>query len=242
VQGLSRPRPASDARDWGPHRTDTAGVAAAWKPDKRNKYNRKEYQMTKVLILGAYGQIARVATDLFLKQTDARLTLYLRDAQRLENIGHGDRVRVVEGDVLDTTTLEAAMAGQDVVYANLAGQLERQARSIVQAMEKTGVKRLIFISSMGIYDEVPGERYGSVLDPYRKAASVIEASQLDYTILRPAWLNDRDEIAYASTQKGEPFKNASETVSRKSVADLVVRLAITPGLEIRKSLGIHKAS
>ena len=94
---------------------------------------------------------------------------------------------------------------------------------------------------MGIYDEIPGERHGSVLDPYRKAARVIEASDLDFTILRPAWLDDRDEIAYATTQKGEPFKNASGTVSRKSVADLVVRLASTPGLEVRCSLGVHKA-
>ena len=36
-----------------------------------------------VLILGAHGQIARVATDLFLKQTDAYLRLYLRNARRL---------------------------------------------------------------------------------------------------------------------------------------------------------------
>ena len=69
----------------------------------------------------------------------------------------------------------------------------------------------------------------------------IEASDLDYTILRPAWLNDRNGIAYGTTQKGESFKNAGETVSRKSVADLVVKLAMTPGLEVRKSLGIHKA-
>ena len=90
------------------------------------------------------------------------------------------------------------MAGQDVVYANLAGDLEQQAQCIAKAMEKTGIKRLVFISSMGIYDEVPGEHYGSILDPYRKAASIIEASRLDYTILRPAWLNDRDEINYAT--------------------------------------------
>ncbi len=106
--------------------------------------------MTKVLILGAHGQIARVATDLFLKETAAHLMLYLRNARRLRNIGHEDRVRVVEGDVLDVKTLEAAMTGQDVVYANLAGQMEQQARCIVQAMETTGVTRLIFISSMGI--------------------------------------------------------------------------------------------
>ena len=198
--------------------------------------------MTNILILGANGQIARVTIDLFLKHTNARLTLYLRNARRLKLSGQADRMRVVEGDVLDTKTLEAAMAGQDVVYANLAGELEQQARRIVKAMEKTGVKRLIFVSSMGIYDEVPGERFGSILDPYRKSASLIEASGLDYTILRPAWLNNRDEINYATTPKGEPFKNPSEQVSRKSVADLVVKLAMTPRLEILSSLGVHKAS
>jgi uncharacterized protein YbjT (DUF2867 family) len=196
--------------------------------------------MTNILILGAHGQIARVATDLFLKRTDARLTLYLRNARRLKLSGHADRVRVVEGDVLDTTKLEAAMTGQDVVYANLAGQLEQQARCIVKAMEKTGLKRLIFISSMGIYDEIPGESHGSILDPYCRSANIIEASRLAYTILRPAWLNDQDEIDYGTTQKGEPFRNAAEQVSRKSVADLVVKLATTPGLEIGSSLGVHK--
>jgi uncharacterized protein YbjT (DUF2867 family) len=197
--------------------------------------------MTNILILGAHGQIARVATDLFLKRTDARLTLFLRNARRLKLSAHADRVRVVEGDVLDTQALESAMAGQDVVYANLAGQLEQHTRCIVTAMKKTGLKRLIFISSMGIYDEIPGERHGSMLEPYCKSASLIEASGLDYTILRPAWLNDRDEIDYGTTRKGEPFKNASEVVSRKSVADLVVKLAMTPGLEIGSSLGVHKA-
>ncbi|WP_198157550.1 NAD(P)H-binding protein [Methylobacterium nodulans] len=131
------------------------------------------------------------------------------------------------------------MVGQDVVYANLAGPMERQAQTIVRAMAAAGVRRLIFIASMGIYDEVPGERYGSVLDPYRKSAAVIEASDLDYTVLRPAWLNDRDVIAYGTTEKGEPFANATKTVSRKSVADLVVRLATTPGLQPRASLGVH---
>lgn len=198
--------------------------------------------MTNILILGAHGQIARVATGLFLQRTDVRLTLYLRNAKRLNLSGHTDRVRVVEGDVLDTKALESAMTGQDVVYANLAGQLEQQARSIVTAMKKAGLKRLIFISSMGIYDEIPGERHGSILEPYCKSAGIIEASGLDYTILRPAWLNDRDEIAYGTTRKGEPFKNAAEVVSRKSVADLVVKLAMTPELEIRSSLGVHKTS
>lgn len=34
------------------------------------------------------------------------------------------------------------------------------------------------------------------LEPYSAAAGVIEASTLDYTIVRPAWLTDTDEVNY----------------------------------------------
>jgi uncharacterized protein YbjT (DUF2867 family) len=194
-----------------------------------------------VLILGAGGQIAQVATKLFLATTNVHLTLYLRKAKRLGGIG-GERIRIVEGDVLDLPTLTAAMDGQDVVYANLDGPLEQLAENIVAAMKASGVRRVIFVSSMGIYQEVPGEPYRSVLDPYRDGAAVIEVSALDYTIIRPAWLNNRDEIAYGITHKGESFKAKDESVSRKSVAHLIVQLATTPGLEIGGSLGVHKAT
>jgi uncharacterized protein YbjT (DUF2867 family) len=193
-----------------------------------------------VLILGAAGQIARFAIDLFLGTTDDNLTLYLRNAERVKHL-QSDRVRVIEGDVLDPARLKEAMAGQDVVYANLSGNLEPQAKNIVRAMREASVKRIVFISSMGIYDEIPGEKHGAVLEPYIKSAAVIEASDLTYTILRPAWLNDNDEIAYGTTQKGEPFKNARGVVSRKSVANLVVKLCQSDTLEVRKSLGVHKA-
>lgn len=197
--------------------------------------------MTNVLILGAYGQIARVATRLFLERPDVRLTLYLRNARRLASLAGNDRVRVVEGDVLDEATLADAVAGQDVVYANLSGKMEEQARLIVQSMKHAGVRRIIFVSSMGIYDEIPRESWSSALGPYRKSAEVIENSDLDYTVIRPAWLNDEDEIDYGTTRKGERFVNPSGVVSRKSVADLVVKLATTPGLGVRDSLGVHKA-
>ncbi|WP_141604050.1 SDR family oxidoreductase [Terrilactibacillus laevilacticus] len=193
--------------------------------------------MTNVLILGASGSIARVAIDLFLKETDAQLTLYLRNSRRLKKL-ESSRVRILEGDVLDIKTLKEAMVGQDVVYANLAGQLERMAKNVVEAMKATGIKRLIWISSMGIYDEVPGERYSSILNPYRDSAAIIESSELDYTIIRPGWFTSKDEIDYELTHKGESFKG--HDVSRKSVADLVVKLTVTPGMKVRSSLGISK--
>jgi nucleoside-diphosphate-sugar epimerase len=143
------------------------------------------------------------------------LTLYLRNSHRLKNI-NSNRVRIIEGDVLDIEKLKEAMIGQDVVYANLAGNFEQMAKNIIEAMNATGVKRLIWISSVGIYDEAQ-EKFGSILDPYRKSAEIIEASDLDYTILRPAWFTNKDEIDYETTQKGEPSKGS--VVSRKSVAD-----------------------
>jgi uncharacterized protein YbjT (DUF2867 family) len=193
--------------------------------------------LNNVLVLGANGSIARQVIEIFLNETDAKLTLYLRNARRVKNADPA-RTQVIEGDVMDSTKLKEAMAGQDVVYANLSGDLPKYAKNIVETMEATGVKRLIFISSMGIYDEVPGEHYGNVLAPYRKAAEIIEASGLDYTILRPAWFTSKNEIDYETTQKGEAFKGSE--VSRKSVAALVVKLAESPELEIRRSLGVNK--
>ena len=104
--------------------------------------------MTNVLIFGANGQLARNTTRVFLRDTDAKLTLYLRRASRLSNPDPG-RVTIFEGDVLDLPTLTAAMKGQDVVYANLTGAMKEQAASIALAMHATGVKRLIFIRRKG---------------------------------------------------------------------------------------------
>jgi uncharacterized protein YbjT (DUF2867 family) len=191
--------------------------------------------MVKVLILGANGQLARNATRVLLDTTDARLTLYLRRATRIKNPAP-DRVSVVEGDVTDAETLRAAMRGQDVVYASLAGDMARQAGVIISTMHETGLKRLIFISSMGIYSEVPGETYRTVLDPYRDSALAIEQSDLDYTILRPGWFTHDPEIAYQITRKGEPF--IGHDVSLNSLSHLIAELATKPELYVRESLGV----
>lgn len=193
--------------------------------------------MTKVLILGANGQLARNTTKRFLEYTRASLTLYLRQSHRLRN-PDPERVKMVEGDVLDHETLEHAMRGQDVVYANLAGDMASQAHSIIAAMKMVGRKRLIFISSMGIYGEVPSERYRSILDPYRDSAALIEQSGLDYTVLRPGWFTRDRGGSYQITQKGEPFKG--HDISLDCLSDLIITLATTPDLYIRCSLGVSQ--
>ena len=130
--------------------------------------------MTNVLILGANGQLARNTTRVFLRDTDAKLTLYLRRASRLSNPAPA-RVSILEGDVLDLPAVARAMNGQDEVYAN-------------------------------------------------------------YTILRPRWFTRDAAIDYRITQKGDPFRG--HDVSLNSVSDLIVKLALNPMLEIRRSLGV----
>lgn len=106
-------------------------------------------------------------------------------------------------------------------------------------MNTVGIRRLIFISSMGIYDEVPGEQYGSILDPYRDSAALIEKSDLDYTIIRPGWFTNDNIINYVITHKGEPFKG--RFVSRLSIADFICKIATTDSPFIREIIGIAQA-
>lgn len=172
---------------------------------------------------------------MLLERTDAVLTLYLRRAGRLKNPEPG-RVTIVEGDVLDEVALRRVMLDQDVVYANLAGDMARPTRAIIAAMHASGLKRLIFISSMGIYGEVPGETYRSILDPYRDSATLIEASDLDYTILRPGWFTRAAEGACQITEKGEPFQG--HDIALDSLSALIARIATTPSLYVRASIGV----
>ncbi|EJG5877262.1 NAD(P)H-binding protein, partial [Listeria monocytogenes] len=135
----------------------------------------------------------------------------------------------------------------DIVYANLAGSnIVAQAKAVVTAMNNKGINRLIWISTLGIYDEVPG-KYGQwnhqmldggYLETYSEAAQVIEQSNLDYTIIRPAWLSNKDEVDYELTKKGEDFKGTE--VSRKSIGYLVATLVAKPDQYIRESLGVNK--
>ncbi|WP_134088528.1 SDR family oxidoreductase [Olivibacter sp. XZL3] len=202
--------------------------------------------MKKILILGAAGKIARYAIQQFIERSDSQLTLYLRNAQRLQQLA-SDRVTVIDGDVTDTPHLQEVAKGHDLVYANLGGDdIVEQAKSVVAALEAADIRRLIWISTLGIYDEVPGAfgewnhrmLDGGYLEPYSAAASVIEASELDYTIVRPAWLTNKDEVDYELTQKGELFKGTE--VSRKSIADFVVKVASDPTQEVRASVGVNK--
>jgi uncharacterized protein YbjT (DUF2867 family) len=199
----------------------------------------------KVLILGASGQIAQWVVRSLAGDKNVQQTLLMRDPRKLSGKEPAN-AKVVIGSVLDKKLLRQAVTGQDVVYANLTGDdLDKQAMAVIAAMEVEGVNRLVFVLSLGIYDEVPGKfgdwnraTIGEDLKPFRRAADAIEASGLAFTIVRPAWLTDEDEVDYELTTKGQPFKGT--VVSRRSVADVITQLVTRPELHIGDSLGVNK--
>lgn len=200
--------------------------------------------MTNILIVGATGSIGQATRNYLLQNSNDQLTLMARHTNRLSNLD-ATRERVIEGSVTDAATLQHALAGQDVVFAALSGDLPHMAQALVTGMTKAGVKRLLFITSMGIYNEIPASVGASgnldrnpALAPYRRAADIIEASSLNYTVIRPGWFDNGDDLDYQVTHKGEPF--GGHDVSRLSIADLVMRLAHDPQLGSRDSLGINR--
>ncbi|WP_318766141.1 NAD(P)H-binding protein [Lactiplantibacillus carotarum] len=200
--------------------------------------------MTKILIIGATGTVGGQTRQYLLAHTKDELTLMARHTQGLGTI-NTDRERVVTGSVTDSATLATALEGQDVVFAALSGDLPTMAKALVAAMDQAQVKRLLFIASMGIYNEIPasigaGGNLDSnpVLGNYRRAADVVEGSDLNYTVIRPGWFDNGNDLDYEVTKKGEPF--GGHDVSVKSIADLVMRLAHDETLGSRDSLGINR--
>ncbi|MGX7111400.1 NAD(P)H-binding protein [Gemella cuniculi] len=197
----------------------------------------------KVIIIGATGSLGRVVREDILNKTDCHLILFSRTANTID-IKDPKREIIKIGDVYNNVTLDDALKDVDVVFAALSGNLGLMAEKLVHSVERSNVKKLIFISSMGIYNEIPahvGERgnlkYNPMLQTYRDAADIIENSKTNYTIIRPGWF-DNNDTNYEITHKGQEF--GGHNVSRKSIADLVLHLIKNYELYKNESIGINR--
>lgn len=90
-----------------------------------------------------------------------------------------------------------------------------------------------------ILDEIDGE---DNLDnepariPNRKAVDVAEASDLNYTVLRPSYLMVRDENDFILTVKDEAAKEYTTPIP--ALIKLAVQLILDDTLYVRESVGI----
>ena len=147
---------------------------------------------------------------------------------------------------MNAEDLKQAMAGCHVVYCAISGDdLPIIAENMVSAMKKTGVRRLIFMGAVGIYDEIPADmddednlRNNPDQIPNRRATDVVENSGLDYTILRPGYLRDGDKDDYTLTFKGEQAKGYVSTIP--SVVGLAASLINDDTLYLHQSVSITR--
>jgi putative NADH-flavin reductase len=159
-----------------------------------------------ILIVGATRGIGRQLLEQALA-SGHRVTALVRDPRRLA-MQH-ERLRVIKGDILDAESVARAMAGQDAVCCTIGTKLpwppvtvfSEGTRNLLQAMKKTGVRRLICVTGIGAGDS---RGHGGFLYDYLilpvlfrtvyadkdRQESLIKASDVDWTIVRPGFLTN----------------------------------------------------
>lgn len=202
--------------------------------------------MTKLLILGANGQIAKLVVPMLANTlTEIKLTsLHGRPDKNIKSL-----------DATNENTLAQALKDIDIVYANIGaeGRQKVVANSVVNAMHAAGVKRLIWIATIGVYDELPDKTrdiWSNVLGTVNnentyigdQAAAVarIEASQLDYTIIRPNELLDDNVMQQLNIQTDRHEKIVGNPVTRTSVAEFITKLILNPTDSIKQSVALSE--
>ncbi|CAM4025869.1 NAD(P)H-binding protein [Lederbergia lenta] len=198
----------------------------------------------KVMILGAAGQIGKMVTADLLTQTDFDLVLYGRNVSSRLSDKVSDRVSLVDGEFEEFGKIADHLVDVDAVYLNFVAK-DDLIKSLVRILEENGIKRFIVASVPDLYQEIIGKfqewyRANTGImwtSPYRKAADIIEASNLDYVILRITWLYNEDgNTRIHITQKGEPFVEAQ--VTRQAVSQFITDLLTNRADYHRASLGL----
>jgi putative NADH-flavin reductase len=162
----------------------------------------------KLTIFGASGA---TGTSLVQQALAAghEVTAVVRDPARLAIPAH-QRLKVVTADVLDPAAISPAVDGADAIISAVgpgtsASTLRQDStRSIIQAMQKTGTRRLLTVSGSVVADEGESAFMRYLLKPLarrtflrhacadmRHAEDEIHDSNLDWTILRPPSLTNK---------------------------------------------------
>jgi nucleoside-diphosphate-sugar epimerase len=149
--------------------------------------------MQKILFIGASGMLGRPVA-LELMRAGFPVTFLARDVEKMRKLF--PNAAIVKGDVFDVASLEAAMAGQEIVYLNLSvaqsskktdPQPEREGiNNIIEAAKKTGVKRIVYLSSLiKNYEGMNGFNWWAFQIKHA-AVNAIKKSGLNYSIFYPS--------------------------------------------------------
>ena len=197
--------------------------------------------MKKILILGATSPTGKVLIKhLQSKKKELDITCFVRNPEKLSSFSG---LNIVKGDLNEKKSLSSAMKDKDIVITLLNGEdLVTMAENIIDTMKQYNIKRIIWMTGMGIHHEVPG-KIKELLDKlvesqphYVKAADTIMNSGLDYTLLRGAHLTDGDNRKYYIQKEGEPLH--SNTCDRIAIAEFIETIIDNINLYKNESIGV----
>ena len=197
--------------------------------------------MKKVVIFGAAGHTGKYITEKMKSQEDIELSVFVRNPAKFGDMDLTG-VNVIQGDALNSADVLKAMEGQEIMLCSLEGDVLTMAKNIVAALEKTSVKRIIWITGMGIHHEITGAR-GIMLNMYAKkrpeyieAADTIAASPAVTTLLRCPGIKDGDNTKYFLTKEG--VQPSRKDIDRAGIAQCMYDLIEDETIGVNDSLGI----
>ena len=211
----------------GGHRSQTAPPSGA-----------PRQHPSRILVVGATGGTGRQLVTQALERGYA-VTALVRDPSRLR-IDH-PKLMVMQGDVLDEGSVEAAVRGQEAVLSALGHKryfhptriLSEGTRNILRAMEIHGVHRLVCETSLGIGDSAGrmGLYYTLLVIPLilpfyfwdkTRQERMIAGSRVEWVIVRPGVLTN-------DAKRGRPRQGRhvgsfllTVRISRADVADFML--------------------
>ena len=93
--------------------------------------------MRRVLRICAIGGPAQQVVPALNQIDNIALTLFVRNKSRLQ-INTSQDCTIIKRDAMQFESVKNAVADHDIVYVNLAGNLEAQINNRVKAMQETG--------------------------------------------------------------------------------------------------------
>ena len=191
----------------------------------------------KLLVLGASGGTGKHVVMQALAHGH-EVTAFVRDPSRLPL--RDERLRIFEGNVADAARVAAAVRGQDVVVSTLGvGKPLRHdqdvidgVRNVIASMKEHGVRRLIYLSTIGIGDgrEAAGFmiRYVARIPLRQEFAdheikeALIRDSGLEWTIVRAPKLTNGVLTGRYRSGTGLKARSPQAMMSRADVAQFLV--------------------
>ncbi len=205
--------------------------------------------INKILILGATGALGKVLTNSFLLK-NYQVKALVRNPEKLKITNNN--LRVLKGDVTNSSDLIEALSGVDVVVSCLGHGFrtrfpiqEKTMKALIPLMEKSKTKRMIAVTGEGLLTDHDVQsvtskinfKLFSLVDPYRMSdaqsqQSLLEGSKLLWTVVRtPVHTDGRNRKVNHSGYSHPPMW---KTISRKAIAEFIAEC-------IEKDLWINKS-